>query len=89
MLRITNVNESNSRATVRVEGQIVSNWLAELERETKRLLQSGRRVVLDFTGVKFLGPKGAGMLKPIVTDGVEMVNCSAFIKGLLCEGPEP
>ena len=88
MLRITNVDESRSHVTLRVEGQIVSTWAAELERETKRMLRSERRVVLDFAGVKFIGPKGAEVLKRIVTDGVEIVNCSALIKGLLNEGPE-
>ena len=88
MLRITNVNESESRATLRVEGQIVSKWVAELERETKRLLQSERRVVLDFAGVKFIGSQGAEMVKRITTDNVEIINCSALIKGLLKEGPE-
>ncbi len=88
MLRITNVNESESRATLRVEGQIVSKWVAELERETKRLLQSERWVVLDFAGVNFIGSQGAEMVKRIVTDGVEIVNCSALIQGLLNEGAE-
>ncbi len=85
MLRITNVNESESRATLRVEGQIVSKWVAELERETKRLLQSERRVVLDFAGVKFIGSQGAEMVKRITTDNVEIINCSALIKDLLME----
>ncbi len=85
MLRITNVNESESRATLRVEGQIVSKWVAELERETKRLLQSERRVVLDFAGVKFIGSQGAEMVKRITTDNVEIINCSALIKDLLIE----
>ncbi len=88
MLRITNVDESESRATLRVEGQIVSKWVAELERETKRLLQSERRVVLDFAGVKFSGSEDAEMVKRITTDNVEIINCSALIKGLLNEGPE-
>ena len=68
-----------------MEGQIVSNWVAELERETKRLLQSGRRVVLDFAGVKFISSRGAEMVKRITTDNVELINCSALIKDLLIE----
>ena len=71
--------------TLRVEGQIVSKWVAELERETKRLLQSERRVVLDFAGVKFIGSQGAEMVKRITTDNVEIINCSALIKDLLIE----
>ncbi len=85
MLRITNVDESESRATLRVEGQIVSNWVAELERETKRLLQSERRVVLDFAGVKFIGSQGAEMVKRITTENLEIINCSSLIKDLLIE----
>ncbi len=88
MLRITKVAESRSHVTLRVEGQIVSHWVAELERETRRLLKDNRKVVLDFAEVSFLGPQGTEMLKRLSIEDVEIINCSALIKGLLSDGQE-
>ena len=82
MLRITKVGENDSHVILRVEGQIVSHWVAELERETKRLLQSERRVILDFCEVNYVDTQGAKMLKRIAMDKVEIINCSAMIKDL-------
>ena len=88
MLRITKVAESRSHVTLRVEGQIVSHWVAELERETRRLLKDNRKVVLDFLGVSFVGPQGTEMLKRISVENVEISNCSPLIRGLLSGGQE-
>ena len=88
MLRITKIAESQSHVTLRVEGQIVSHWVAELERESKRLLKSNRNVILDFSEVVFIGRKGAEMLKKLTIDDVEIINCTALIKGLLGERQE-
>ena len=84
MLRITTVDEGQPHVTLRVEGTIATRWVSELEREIKRWLGSDRRVVLDLTGVKFVGAQGADMLKRVSTENVEIINCSALIRGLLC-----
>ena len=83
MLRITKVAENQAQVTLQVEGQIVSLWVAELERETKRLLEGNRKVVLDFAEVSFIGPQGAEMLKNLSIEDVEIINCSDLIKALL------
>ncbi len=83
MLRITKVAENQAQVTLRVEGQIVSHWVAELERETKRLLKGNRKVVLDFAEVIFIGPEGTEMLKRLSIEDVEIINCSELIKELL------
>ena len=85
MLRITRVDESDSQVTLRVEGRIVSPWVAELERETLGLLQNQRRVVLDFSEVNFVDSQGAEMLKRITVENVEIIKCSGLIKGLFGE----
>ncbi len=84
MLRITKVDEGQAHVILQVEGTIATRWVSELEREIKRWLGSDRRVVLDFAGVKFVGALGADMLKRVSTENVEIINCSALIKGLLC-----
>ena len=89
MLRITKVDESQTHVTLRVEGKILSRWVTELEREAGRWLRSDRRVVLDFAGVQFVGSQGADMLKRVTTKNVQIINCSALIKGLLCGSDQP
>ncbi len=84
MLRITKVDENQGHVTLRVEGKIVSRWVTELEHEAKRWLRSNRRVVLDFAGVRFVGSQGTDMLKRVTGENVEIINCSALIRGLLC-----
>ena len=86
MMRITEICESNANYTLQVEGQIVSHWVAELEQAIKRVLQSGRQVVLDFRAVQVVGPRGLQMLRQVTSDNVEIINCSALIKDLLTEG---
>ena len=86
MLRITKVAENQAQVTLHVEGQIVSYWVSELERETKRLLKGNRKVVLDFAEVSFIGPQGTEMLKRLSIEDVEIINCSDLIKDLLTWG---
>ncbi len=83
MLRITKVAENQAQVILQVEGQIVSYWVAELERETNRLLKGNRKVVLDFAEVSFIGPQGTEMLKRLSIEDVEIINCSDVIKDLL------
>ena len=88
MLRITKETEGTSAVTLRLEGQIMSAWVQVLEREVMKLLQSKQQVVLDFTEVKSVDLEGADMLRRIVNEDVEMINCPALIKGFLMNGQE-
>ena len=68
---------------MQVEGQIVSHWVTELERETKRLIKGNRKVVLDFAEVSFIGSQGTEMLKRLSIEDMEIINGSDLIKDLL------
>ncbi len=83
MLRITKVSDSAALASLRVEGQIVSHWIAELEHEIKRSLGGERRVILDFSQVNFVSLDGAKMLKNFDDEDVAIINCSGMIQALL------
>ncbi len=83
MLRITKINETHELVTLVVEGRIEARWVLELERETELWLRRGRSVVLDFTGVKFVGAQGAEMVGRLAGENVKIINCSALIKRLL------
>ena len=54
-LRITRAGGSRSRARLRLEGRVVGEWAALLERECLDLLRSRGAVSLDLAGVEVLG----------------------------------
>ncbi len=83
VLRITKESDSAELATLRVEGQIVSQWIAELEHEIMRSLGGERRVILDFSQVNFVSMDGVTMLKNLDDEKVAIINCSGMIKALL------
>ncbi len=83
VLRITKESDSAELATLRVEGQIVSQWIAELEHEIMRSLGGERRVILDFSQVNFVSMDGATMLKNLDDKNVAIINCPGMIKALL------
>ncbi len=83
MLRITKIKETHELVTLVVEGRIEARWVLELEREAELWLRRGRRVVLDFAGIKFVGDQGAEMVSRLAGENVKIINCSALIKRLL------
>ncbi len=69
--------------TLKIEGQIASDWVEELESECLRQLQHQRTVSLDFAGVTFIDRGGITMLNRIATDNLTIINCSVLIRDLL------
>ena len=85
MLRITKSDEQSKPVRLAVEGRIASEWTNVVERECRTLLQQQRSVLLDCSSVTFVDRGGLEMLKSLATEGVEIINCSAFIEDLLTE----
>jgi anti-anti-sigma regulatory factor len=83
MLRITRIGESQSLVTLKVEGQIISEWVSLLEKEALSSLQEKKEVVLDFTEVTFINHNGVEMLQKISAENIRIVNCCPLIKDLL------
>ncbi|MCH7760333.1 STAS domain-containing protein [candidate division TA06 bacterium] len=86
MLRITRIGESLSLITLKVEGQIISEWVPILEKEALASLQNKEEVVLDFSEVTFINQKGVEMLKKISAENIRIINCSPLIQDLLNGG---
>lgn len=83
MLRITKMAENNSSVTLKPEGRIVSDWVPILEANISRYLQEKGRLLLDFSEVRFIDEQGVKMLKKVTANGVEILNCPAFIEALI------
>jgi ABC-type transporter Mla MlaB component len=86
-LRITRAEGSRSRATLKLEGRVVAEWAALLERECSDLLRSSTAVSLDLAGVGFVDHAGVEALVRLSRAGVE-IRCpdGAVASVLLGEG---
>jgi|SRR5215472_1933724 len=85
--RITHEKRSRSRATLKLEGSVVAQWAALLERECADLLRSSATVSLDLAGVGFVDRAGVEALERLNRAGVE-IRCpsGAVASVLLGEG---
>jgi anti-anti-sigma regulatory factor len=86
VLRITKVTETPTFVILKLEGRIVSEWVAILRRECVAALDAQRMVLLDCSGVIFINGRGVKMLKRLMSDNLQLINCSAFIESLLQGG---
>ena len=86
-LRITRQEGSRSRATLKLEGSVVADCAALLERECSDLLRSSTAVSLDLVGVGFVDRAGVEALERLSRAGVE-IRCpsGAVASVLLGEG---
>ena len=79
MLRITALGEDSQKLVLKVEGQIVSDWVPLLDKECRRLLEANE-LVLDFSCITYIDSHGIEMLRKLP---VEIVNCSRLIEDML------
>jgi hypothetical protein len=84
-LRITREEGLPLRATLRLEGSVVAEWAALLERECSALLRSSGAVSLDLTGVTFVDRRGVEALERLSRAGVE-IRCRSGPVANVLEG---
>jgi anti-anti-sigma regulatory factor len=83
VLRITKISESADSVTLKVDGRIVSEWVAVLEQECLKWLRAKPEVLLDFSEVMYIERNGVAMLKRIASSNLRLVNCPALIAEML------
>jgi hypothetical protein len=86
VLSITRVAESASHVSLKLEGQIVSEWVSLPERECLTWLQEKRRVILDVSEVTFIDRRGLEMLRRLISPFLQIINTPALIEELLHRG---
>lgn len=73
MLKITS-EESSGSVHLRVEGKLTGAWINELEREWQTNQRSGTApLVVDLTGVTFVGEDGKELLKRMWRAGARLI----------------
>ena len=85
MLRILRIEVESPWVVLILQGQIVAEWAELLEAECLRLGRSGLRVVLDLSGVGFMGRSGLEALGRLSQAGVVIAGCSPLIADMLEE----
>ncbi|MBI3447863.1 MAG: hypothetical protein HY049_02920 [Acidobacteria bacterium] len=68
-----------------LQGRIEGEWAELLEREGLESIRRGRRVVLDFSGVVFIGRSGIQALVCLVWAGAGIVGCTPLIADVLAQ----
>ena len=84
-LRITRERGSRYRANLKLEGRLVAEWAALLERECLDLLLSRGAVRLDLAGVVFVDLAGVDSLRRLSHMGVE-IHCPSRLVASVLEG---
>ncbi|HEY3897508.1 MAG TPA: hypothetical protein VGM54_02790 [Chthoniobacter sp.] len=78
MLRISTISVAKDTATLRLEGQLVGAWIAELRDVCERMLSGGRRITLDLGDVSIIERPGLDLLAGLSRRPVAFVRCSPF-----------
>ena len=84
VLRITQ-NESDAGAILRLEGRLLWEWAALLERECAELLSTGNQLSLDLSGVTFVDRAGVEALRRLSQAGAMILCPSGPVASVLEE----
>jgi anti-anti-sigma regulatory factor len=85
MLRLTRTSLDTSEVVLKVQGQIVGDWVALLESECRELRAKERHVALDLSDVSYLDPQAVRMLRELTRGSLGLVNCPPLVEELLTE----
>jgi len=81
MLRITQT-PAVQITTIHLEGKLLSPWLDEV-RSVIVGAQAQGAVRVNLSGLRYVDPQGAQLLRTLRQNGLELIGESGFIAGLL------
>lgn len=82
-LRITRDDGASPRTKLKLEGRLVGEWAALLDRECSALLRSSVSLELDLSGVSFVDRAGIDVLARLSLVGVEIRDCTDAVGSVL------
>lgn len=83
MLRLSILEAAGDTVTIRIDGQISSEWVKLLQKTCETHLEKGLRVSIDLRNVSFVDRDGVAMLRKLTGYKVEFLNASPFIADLI------
>ena len=86
MLRITQ-HPGAGQATLLLEGNLLKEWIEELQQALTGARSDGAAVGLDLSGLRFIDAEGARFLRECRKRGVSLLGASPFVSALLDPSP--
>ena len=83
MLRIDKVYENLLTVKLKLEGTLVGEWVSLLEEKILECLENNKKVLLDFSELRFVDEHGMEMLRRMPPEKIAITNCPRFIEELL------
>ena len=83
MLRIDRAYENLLIVKLKLEGTLVGEWVSLLEEKILECLENNKKVLLDFSGLRFVDEHGMEMLRRLPPEKIAITNCPRFIEELL------
>jgi len=83
VLRIDKVYENLFTVKLKLEGTLVGEWVSLLKEKILECLENNRKVLLDFSELRFIDEDGMEMLKRMPSEKIKITNCPKFIDELL------
>ena len=83
MLRITTLFNVGHNVHLKVEGQVVGDWVPILDATCGTWLAQNKHVLLDFSDVTFIDGSGVTVIRRLLGDRVRIVGASGFVQALL------
>jgi outer membrane protein TolC len=84
MLRVTtNVEEAQSKVTLKLEGKLAGPWVEEFERCWSSTFEKWTQVVVELAGVTFIDSKGKCLLTKIHSQGARLVGTGLMTKSII------
>ena len=83
MLRIDRAYENLFTVKLKLEGTLVGEWVLLLEEKILECLENNKKVLLDFSELRFVDEHGMEMLRRMPPDKIAITNCPRFIEELL------
>ena len=83
MLRIDRAYENLFTVKLKLEGTLVGEWVSLLEEKILECLENNKKVLLDFSELRFVDEHGMEMLRRLPPEKIAITNCPRFIEELL------
>jgi anti-anti-sigma regulatory factor len=83
VLRIDRAYENLFIVKLKLEGTLVGEWVSLLEEKILECLENNKKVLLDFSELRFVDEHGMEMLRRLPPEKIAITNCPRFIEELL------
>jgi anti-anti-sigma regulatory factor len=83
VLKITKTSDKDDLQTIKLEGEILEPWISAIRLACTCHDRRSMHRALDLSSVTYADAAGAQLLRDLKHDGVEIVNCSSYVRELL------